>query len=243
MSSDIDESLDPGWAGLVREKFDTEHYNQAEYNWETGRYVDGVPTNIAHRKYICKHDGGWYWKYPAHEIPVRYDGMETVQDLTQYITTHHWHDPSVNPRDYTELLLKRYEENDGTDTMARTYLASQYLFNGDLDTALRYCEEEIAYDNPDKLMHALGYLLKGIALFHKGDRDGAEKCYTEAIPIEPRYRDSYVMLCTLYLEEGRIDMARNVARTALERTSNLYRMSLIDCWRKGNILERVSEMV
>ncbi len=126
---------------------------------------------------------------------------------------------------YGRVLMQRSSEKAGAEltraldldphlTAARVFLGSLHLKLGYTDQAIR--ELNLALSENPKAPDAQFQM--GLALYARADLDGAQKCFEEAIRLDPAYSQARVNLAELYENLGKDDEALAQYNLALKES-------------------------
>lgn len=205
-STDLDEVLEPGWAKPLKEKWIDGVHERGTYKYAWSHNSDGTPGRIF--KYDKIHSRNWVWKYPVHEL--LYNTKDNTEDYYSYNTLdlfndiylHHYPDRTKSRAGYLPLLKLRASE-DPNDYYGLIYLAHEYTYRHHYDDALNIFNK-ILTDHLDELTneeHASCYLFIGDIYTELKQYDKAEQSYIKSISIGKNYREPYLNLAKMYLND------------------------------------------
>lgn len=204
VSIDFDEFYEPGWADVLREKWDNNKHHSAHYRYAWNHDEQGNPIKVfTYEKIHSRND--WIWVYPVHEtlMPVGepLDDSGILDLMNDNVYLHHFQDREKARSSYLPLVELRAQENPN-DIQTLIHLVHEYLYNqrytecGKLvDKMLEQFKFEFA-DRPD-LVNSL-YLFKGDSEFGRDMYAEAIESYSAAINVEPSFTEPYVALGQLY---------------------------------------------
>lgn len=226
-STDLDEVLEPGWAKVLKEKWNPEVHTRAVYKYAWSHLPNGEPARIFH--YTKIHNKDWKWQYPVHEILTRdgecWHNQNETLDLFNEIYLHHYPDPKKSRGNYLPLLELRAEENPDNDSYGKLYLAHEYFYRGKYDKCINMIKEkllprfEIDYNS---LEQANILLFLGDAYAKKNKMQYAIENWTAAILTEKKYRDPYLRLASYYNDMGFFNLSLGYLAEAERISERLY---------------------
>ena len=210
ISIDLDEIFEPGFAKVIREEWKTGRTIQALYRYSWNHHEDGTPNHEFTYSKIIANDGKWRWDYPLHEClkrteDIRYEG-DQVLDLTKKVHLHHWQDTTLDRSYYLDLLKVRYEESQqGIDAL---YLAREYVFHKKYEEAIQTFSKITDTITDIKVIErAYCNYMVGCCYYFLNNKLQAHNYMLKAIHIEPSYRDPYIDLARLYIDDLKYDEA------------------------------------
>ena len=204
VSVDFDEFYEPGWAEILREKWDDNKHCMAHYRYAWNHDEQGNPIKVfTYEKIHSRND--WVWKYPVHEtltpVGASIDPSKILNLLEDNVYLHHFQDREKSRNSYLPLVELRAQENPD-DIQTLIHLVHEYLYNqkyaecGNLvEKMLIQFKDELA-DRPD-LVNSL-YLFKGDSEFGRNMFEAAIESYMAAINTERSFAEPYVALGQLY---------------------------------------------
>lgn len=224
---DFDEILSPGWADILRSEWKEGVHERGEYRYIWNHTEDGKDLTVFNGNKI--HSKKWVWKYPCHEYLVRND-TETyytneLLKLGDRIEIHHWADETKSRGQYLDLLKLRYEENG--DSLSAFYLMREYMFYGKYEEAVKIKFDINTFSDIEKagVYNVIGRCMKYIDSFE------AQCKFAAGIKSCPEYRDNYISLAELLIEDKHYHMARGVLMECIEKTKRLdHWMEDANCW-------------
>lgn len=227
VSTDLDEIFESGWAKVLRDSWNPEIHERAEYKYTWSHLPNGEEGRTFHYNKI--HSKNWIWKYPVHELLINTEtGKEDYPtDKSLYlfneIHLHHYPDQNKSRGSYLPLLELRAQE-DEEDYYGLLYLVHEYYYRGFYDKSIDLINNilEKYKDKYNSLEQASCYLFKGDNYAEKDEKDKAEINYSLAIMIEPTYREPYIGYAKMLIAEEKYDIAEIILKTALEKTYRHY---------------------
>lgn len=208
--TDIDEVLiSDFWDDLRQCVFEHPNFERIFYRYAWSHDDEGNPKWVFWYDKITQSTG-WKWKHPVHEAlycstPEDFSGHYYLDASKIYL--HHYPDSTKSRGTYLKLLELRAQE-DPKDLYGLYYLAREYSFISDYDSALK-----TAFDlytriskNPvldDMKMFPSVCCMLGDFSSNLGLKADAEYFYRRGIENEPTYRDCYVKLAQLLAYQNR----------------------------------------
>ena len=210
ISIDLDETFEKGFAEVLRQHWKSNYTLQALYRYTWNHHEDGSPNHEFTYSKIISNDGKWKWEHPLHECLSRTE--ETIYEngqvlnLVDKIHLHHWQDTSVDRSYYLDLLRIRYEESQaGIDAL---YLARELTFHKKYEEAIDIFTRVTDKETDLKVMErAYCNYMTGCCYYFLNNRLQAHNYMLKAIHIEPTYRDPYIDLSRIYIEDQKYDEA------------------------------------
>jgi glycosyltransferase involved in cell wall biosynthesis len=225
-STDLDEVLEPGWAKILKEKWNPKIHTRASYKYAWSHLPNGEPGRIFH--YTKIHNKDWKWLYPVHEILARngdcwHQHSETL-DLFDEIYLHHYPDPTKSRGNYLSLLELRAEEFPDNDAYGKLYLAHEYYYRGQYNNCIKMIEQKLLpkIEDYNDLEQANIFLFLGDAYSKKQDLKKSIECWTEAIMTKREYREPYLRLASYYNEVGLFNLGLAYVEQAETTSKRLY---------------------
>lgn len=227
MCTDLDERLHPGWAEILREKWEPGKHTRCSYKYIWSHLPNGEPGRIFGYNKI--HTWDWIWKYPVHELlwntktHTELNGWDECLNLFDEITLEHFPADKASRSSYLPLLELREEENPD-DMYGLIYLAHEYNYRGLYEKSIEKLNKTLTvFDNKlGPVERASCYLFIGddyVALHKPAD---AIHAYLRAIEIDPTYREPYINLAKLYLDLKEYDLAVAYVRKGIEKSYRHY---------------------
>ena len=228
VSVDFDEFYEPGWAEILREKWDDNKHCIAHYRYAWSHDEQGNPIKVFTYEKIHGRTG-WVWAYPVHETltPVGFsiDPSKILNLLSDNVYLHHFPDREKSRNSYLPLVELRAQENPD-DIQTLIHLVHEYLYNqrysecGSLvEKMLVQFNDELA-DRPD-LVNSL-YLFKGDSEFGRNLFEAAIDSYMTAINTERSFAEPYVALGQLYYYRQMYGEAITSFEAALSSSSRYF---------------------
>lgn len=211
--TDFDELLYPGWADVLRARWNGEDRVMYQYAWT--HTANGLPAKIFTYDKCHKNDHKHFWKYPVHECvsigTIEEDLAEIkrglyINDIVPFL--EHFPDPEKQrQQDYGELLKVRMKEFPD-EVFSYTYLLSQKFWEGKYQEVVDFSLKEavpMAWSrryNDQASMPDI-FLYTGDSYRALGDLNKAAEFHKMAIAALPNARDGYIGLAWDYLYMGR----------------------------------------
>lgn len=228
VSVDFDEFYEPGWADVLRDKWDDSKHYMAHYRYAWNHDEYGNPIKVFTYEKIHSH-ADWTWVYPVHEILVPISGAvdeSRILDLMdENVYLHHFQDREKARKSYLPLVELRAQENEN-DLETLIHLVHEYLYNqryeecGNLVDKLLEQFKDTFSDRPD-LVNSL-YLFKGDSEFAREMFDAAVESYLAAINSESSFAEPYVALGQLYYYRQMYSEAIASFEAALSSSSRYF---------------------
>ncbi|MBR6289360.1 MAG: glycosyltransferase [Acholeplasmatales bacterium] len=212
--TDLDEIFEPGWAKILRDRWDDDKYERAEYAYVWSHHSNGKSDVIF--PYNKIHNRNWVWRTPVHEYLTRKDNetnfyyeRDKALNLLHDVTLHHYPDKDKSRSSYLDLLEIRYKEYPD-DLMSGLYLAREYWFykkyQDTIDTLKTIIDDHVHFN---KTITAYMYYLTGCSYCgladeatDKENKQGyillAEKALSAGIDYNPEYLENYTKLGEIY---------------------------------------------
>lgn len=236
--TDLDETLDPGWADVLREKWVEGQHRRAHYKYAWSHLENGEPGRIF--VYNKIHGKGWKWKYPVHEMLVKeednkdFTTEDQVLNLYEEVYLHHYPDQMKSRGSYLPLLELRAQE-DKEDWYGLIFLSHEYHYRGFYEKSnevLTYILTEYA-DKYNSIEHASCYFFMGDNYRALGKPYDAIGSYLKAINVDSTYREPYLMVAEILNELGFYENAIACVQGAFKLTYRHFNwLELDDCWRE-----------
>ena len=227
ISTDLDEILEPGWADILREKWIDGVHERATYKYSWSHLPNGESGRIFHYNKI--HSRKWIWRYPVHELlwnvktkSELYPVHESLY-LFNEIHLHHYPDQTKSRGSYLPLLELRAEENKD-DYYGLIYLSHEYYYRCFYDKSIETLNKVLTYhDNEcNDIERASCYLFMGDDYVCLKDNDKAKDSYMKAIDVSPLYREAYMNLAKVYLDEQDYDNAIYWVKEGITKSVRQY---------------------
>ena len=231
MCTDLDEELVPGWANDFRAAW-TPETTRLTYLYAWSHTEDGRPGRVFWYD-KCHSNGEYKWRYPVHETltfigerPEKYTYLSGDK-----IYLHHWPDRTKSRASYLPLLELRAQE-DPNDYYGLVYLAHEYFYQGHYRKCVDFIRTSVlprTVEDDAYLCRTDLYLFMGDSYRRLNKRQMAEEVYLCGIASDKTYRENYLALASLYIEDKKYDAAIEL----------IHRM-FAETWRHYSWLERDS---
>ena len=225
--TDLDEVLEPGWANILREKWIEGRHTRATYKYVWSHLDNGKPGRIFGYNKI--HNRDWEWRYPVHELlwhkqkhTENYLSVESL-NLFDDITLHHYPDKTKSRSSYLGLLELR-EKDYPEDLYGLIYLAHEYRYRGFLEKSNEKLEKVLThYDKQvNSLEKASCYLFMGDNYTDLKKYPEAISSYFKGIEVESTYRELYLNLAKVFIDQQKYDLAIGIIREGLIKGHRHY---------------------
>lgn len=210
MAIDLDEVIEPGFAGKIRETFSDPEVGSATLDFVFSRNTAGDPTLTYKRNLIHRRDSA-YWRYPAHEVLVA-----SGKEANTTIVSEHLPDLE-KPRDYLPLLQQSVQQY-ADHPRPWFYLAREYMHGEQFLMSIKAFETCLSVSTQDTGYLFDCLLMLGDCYKRLQDFENAEHCYRQAIVMDGDRRDGLMSLSQLYFEHQLIEEALGQAIRALRIT-------------------------
>lgn len=227
VSTDLDEVFEPGWAEILRNNWIEGVHERGVYKYSWSHLSNGASGRVFHYDKI--HSRKWIWKYPVHELlwntktdSNKFSSYESCE-LFDQIHLHHYPDKTKSRGQYLPLLEQRAKE-DPNDYYGLIYLAHEYYYRGEYQKSIDLLTSILTdhEDHYNLLEKASCYLFIGDDYHSLKDVDNAIKAYTKAINIDPTYREPYLGIADILIEQKKYSEAIRYIKTALRKSFRHY---------------------
>lgn len=227
VSTDLDEILEQGWADILRERWIEGTHIRGNYKYSWSHLSNGESGRIF--VYDKIHSREWRWKYPVHELlwsdvsnSENYSSENTLY-LFDEIHLHHYPDQTKSRGSYLRLLELRAEENEN-DYYGLIYLAHEYYYQRQYEKSIATLNKVLTKysNNYATVEEASCYLFMGDCYFALKENEKAMDSYLKAISIEPTYREPYLDLVKVLLDEKKYVIAQHYISECLTKTYRHY---------------------
>ena len=152
------------------------------------------------------------------------DGEEKVSQFSSRVLLHHYPDLTKSRSNYLKLLELRTQESP-EDFYGMIYLAHEYLLQSQPKKCIQYitnCALPKVRECPDALFMPDMYLFLGDAYKTENNYVFAEQNYRLGIASFPAYRENYLSLAVLLMEQNRVLEARDIMEEMFKKTIRFY---------------------
>lgn len=211
--TDIDETLEPGWADAFRKAvFKNPLAAKYYYKYAWSHLPSGAPDRVFwYDKAHLNLDRGWSWEFPCHET-MRYDGdikygPSVYIDDGETIWLHHWPDNEKSRGSYLGLLELRAKEYP-QDSYGIFYLARELGFANRWEEAMAwyqrlYCRLHGPNAIDDMMMKPMVALEIARIYDRYKMKEEAEFFFKRAIALDERVMDSWASYAQWLAYQGR----------------------------------------
>lgn len=224
-STDLDEWLEPGWYEVLVSKWVKGVSQRGDYTYIWSHMSDGTPGLIF--MYNKIHTKEWIWKCPVHEFLYNiYTKSELYNSDIEVlygnsIILHHYPDMSKSRSNYLPLLELRAKENEN-DYYGLIYLGHEYNYTGNYEKSNKTLRKVLENYKPNSIEAASCYLFMGDNYTAIGEYYNAIINYEKAIEIEPTYREPYLNLAKLYIDNNKYEQAIGYIKQGLKDSYRHY---------------------
>lgn len=227
VSTDLDEVLEPGWAQQLRDNWVDGVHERGNYKYSWSHLSNGESGRVF--VYDKVHSRDWIWKHPVHELlwnvktQTNHYSYENTLNLFDTMHLHHYPDMTKSRGSYLGLLELRAEECDD-DYYGLIYLAHEYYYQGQYENSIATLNKVLEKHQGEytTVEEASCYLFMGDSYFALKLNEKAMDSYLKAISIEPTYREPYLDLVKVLLDEKRYIIAKNYISECLKKTYRHY---------------------
>lgn len=213
---DLDERLIPGWADVLRERWDPEIHTRGRFPY----YVGSLDTNPGVRNWL--HNREWGWLYPVHEVMTRRDGSgiwythDHCLDMGELGCWQlHRQDWKKNTRkQYLRLCELRYSENPG-DQASFCYLVRENMYANRPEANIALEEEASKIELEGNVGCWIGVFMAWAYEATKQPHKAMAWDY-RAYRLDPECRTAPVNLARLLCDEDNPELAYEVLKEAYE---------------------------
>ena len=225
ISTDLDELLEPGWSNILREKWVDGEHVRGIYKYTWSHLANGEEGRVFHYDKI--HNRNWIWKYPVHELLADLDNDSENYNNSLYlfddIHLHHYPDQTKSRGSYLPLLELRAEVNKN-DWYGLIYLSHEYYYRGFYQKSidkLQYILDNYSdhYSDVEKASCYL-FMADDYAELHNWSKSIDN--YINAINVDPTYREPYIGLAHILLDQKQYLLAETYLKMALDKTYRHY---------------------
>lgn len=175
----------------------------------------GNPLVIHDRERLVRRDLGWRWFRPVHETlnTTTHHRIVRLNNLTWV----HRHELTESTRASRNLaLLQEYVKKNPDDVRTLSYLAHAYFSTQKFATAIEWFQR--AFDRPtNDLEKWQSAIFLGRCWLAMEEHENAIGWAWQAIDLEPRIADSYLLLGACYTELGEMDKAYEFFRISNDK--------------------------
>lgn len=227
VSTDLDEVLEPGWAAILREEWIEGFHTRAVYKYSWSHLPNGKSGRVF--QYDKIHDRNWRWKYPVHELLWNEETqtnsyqLSNTLNLFDRVHLHHYPDETKSRGSYLPLLELRKKENPD-DLYGLIYLGHEYCYRQKYDECINTLFDALLLHRHqmNTIEQASCYLFIGDAYHEQQNNREAINNYLKAISIEPGYREPYLNIAKVFIEEEQYEQAILYAKLALTLSYRHY---------------------
>ena len=204
--TDLDEQFEPGWADILRKNWNAKKHSRCGFQFVWSHLGSGQPGRIF--TYYKIHNKLWKWKYPVHEMlwnieteTTDFTAEETL-DLFNEIILQHYPDDSKSRGNYLNLLELR-EKECPQDYWSVLYLAHEYYYHKQFNNSIKKLNKILTNfdDKIDTIERANCYLFLGDNYVALDKPDIAIVSYKNSIIADSTYREPYIKLAELYINQ------------------------------------------
>jgi tetratricopeptide (TPR) repeat protein len=223
--TDLDEVFEPGWADILRSKWDeSKHYRAIyKYTWSHDEQGNEERTFM----YDKIHSRDYYWRFPVHEtLTLKNESIaerKTELMLFDDIHLHHYPDRTKSRGSYLPLLELRKQENPD-DYYGRIYLAHEYCYRGLYEKSTEELKDILATcsDRLNSVEKASCYLFMGDNYFSLGKYDTAYDTYKFGVKADSTYRECYIGQAKVLQQNKKWGESISILEDCLKKTWRHY---------------------
>ena len=229
--TDLDERLTPTWTEKIRAAW-TPECERGYYLYAWSHMQDGSPGRVFWYDKIHKNSGLWQWKFPVHEALVHPVYGHAKLEPNQYcwlpsdfIMLHHYPVYKETRKSYLPLLEMRADENPD-DFFGLVYLAHEYKYAGKPADCIN-CIYTRVFPVIARTNDAMGcmtdlYMFLGDCYAQLGKKAEAIVNYKAGIATDPKFRDNYLQLAHIYLEDEKYNEAFEILNECVLKSRRMY---------------------
>lgn len=221
--TDFDEILINDWSHILKEAWD-DSINRLYYLYAWSHNSNGDPARVFWYDKCHSNDGTWSWEFPVHECLKCTKEIKGKNIDDKYVLLHHYPVSKASRGNYLSLLELRAEENPD-DYYGLVYLAHEYMYAGKVEKCLEFSQNLIAKINllnDDMNCVTDLYMFVGDAYARLGKLKEAEESYLWGIKRDKRFRDNYIQLSRLYINQKRYQESVDILQKCLQDSRRLY---------------------
>ena len=225
--TDLDERFEnDDWADILRQSWDPDR-PRAVYHYVWNHTADGKPGLQFDINKIHGNDPNLRWAGAVHEHLTFMDTgkreFTKFIDLRKQITLHHYADLSKDRKFYMRLAEKRIIENPN-DSQAYILLGNEYRAKGSPARAVEIYKQVLDKfsDELDTVEQAAVYYALGSAYYKNRDAVNAMAAFSNGIAIHKTYRDNYIGLAIIYVNNNMNYAAVGLLEEALRHTKQEF---------------------
>jgi len=224
--TDPDELFDPGWANQIRTKWIVGKTIRGEYNYAWNHDENGKPVLVYKYNKIHANDPRFHWIFPCHErVELSDDDVSDYKiikdgsylDFEDSILLHHWQDTTKSRSNYLDLLKLSAEENPKNLHITMLY-ARELIIQNKLEEGINIYLKLLAnpeIDKPEWQLTLLDSLLLVSNTYYSLNKVDLAIWYAqEFIRVNPTYREPYLLLATIYANQGLYVLAKGYIELA-----------------------------
>ena len=238
LSTDLDETLEPGWSKPLREKWIEGVHERADYKYTWSHLEDGSDGRVF--RYNKVHSKNWKWRAPVQELLYNVNtGSELYRadqtlDLFNEMHLHHYPDMTKSRGSYLPLLELRAKESP-EDWYGLIYLAHEYYYRQHYQKSIDLLKRILTEyrEKYSQVEQASCYLFMGdsYSAMAEYEDDLSKKellyqnaiyAYIDAMKIDNTYIESYISLAKVLLKLKDFAAAEFYLKRGIERSYRHY---------------------
>ena len=238
LSTDLDETLEPGWSKPLREKWIEGVHERADYKYTWSHLEDGSDGRVF--RYNKVHSKNWKWRAPVHELLYNVNtGSELYRadqtlDLFNEMHLHHYPDMTKSRGSYLPLLELRAKESP-EDWYGLIYLAHEYYYRQHYQKSIDLLKRILTEyrEKYSQVEQASCFLFMGdsYSAMAEYEDDLSKKellyqnaiySYIDAMKIDNTYIESYISLAKVLLKLKDFAAAEFYLKRGIERSYRHY---------------------
>lgn len=164
--------------------------------------------------------------FPVHET-LYYTGKnkEVAKQISSRILLHHYPDLTKSRSNYLNLLLIRAEENKNSDEYGKIYLCHEYMVQNMYKECIEFINSYafgVTQTSVDALFMPNILSSLGECYYRIDNKENAERSFRLGIASFPLYRENYLQLIVLLMEQNRAQEAEEVLKDMFSKTRRFY---------------------
>ena len=238
--TDLAERLTKTWGDKVRAAWHP-GCERGYYLYAWSHLQNGDPARVFWYDKIHANSGKWQWKFPVHEASWHpdYEHVNLAQNQVcsmpaDFIMLHHYPKHKDGRSNYLPLLEMRAEEYKD-DFYGLIYLAHEYKYQGKFKECINFVNQRVfplMLNQPDNMNCKTDlYMFLGDCYLELDNVVEAEACYRAGIAMDPTFRDNYLRLAKIKLNQSKNEETIEIINEAFLKSRHQYSWLECDtCW-------------
>lgn len=216
--TDFDELLVSGWSKQLRAAW-KDNSTRGIYLYSWSHTDTGEPAKVFW--YDKVHNKDYHWEFPVHETLMYNKNLpERMVKISNDILLHHYQEEKGSRSSYLSLLQLRLQENP-KDNYGKMYLMQEYFAQQKYEDCINFIKENLLknlFEEEDLLFRPASYFFLGACYYMLHDYNKTVTSYKMGIASFPQYRDNYMALVGLYLDNNNYNEAYDTLKEMQENT-------------------------